>query len=159
MRMEAIEWACAFHRRYLGGVGIVLGKVGIELGLLHHLRLRLGAPLPLASDFPSPARGSFASPNMTAAVVHQLETMKNDLKIANEPGGGLRVKLAEATTMTDAESFQEQQVRIDRYRVLEREVTDPLAARLLHDIVLELEAAAARRPTPHQRLPSGSNET
>jgi hypothetical protein len=96
---------------------------------------------------------------MAATVVHQLETMKNDLKIANEPGGGLRVKLAEATTMTDAESFQEQQVRIDRYRVLEREVTDPLAARLLHDIVLELEAAAARRPTPHQRLPSGYNDT
>lgn len=61
--------------------------------------------------------------------------------------------------MTDAQSFREQQVRIDRYRVLEREVTDPLAARLLHDIVLELEAAAERRPTPHQHLLSGYNDT
>lgn len=34
----------------------------------------------------------------------------------------------------------EQEVRIARYRLLEREVTDPLAACLLHDIILELEA-------------------
>jgi hypothetical protein len=36
--------------------------------------------------------------------------------------------------------FTEQEVRIARYRLLEREVTDPLAACLLHDIILELEA-------------------
>ena len=31
-------------------------------------------------------------------------------------------------------------IRVERYRVLERETTEPLAAILLHDIVLELEA-------------------
>ena len=36
--------------------------------------------------------------------------------------------------------FREQEVQIARYRLLEREVTDPLAACLLHIIVLELEA-------------------
>ncbi|MET4290603.1 hypothetical protein ABIB06_001370 [Bradyrhizobium sp. LB8.2] len=41
--------------------------------------------------------------------------------------------------MTDME-FREQQVRIARYRFLEREVTDPLAIRLLHAIVEELES-------------------
>lgn len=43
--------------------------------------------------------------------------------------------------MTDSGFLREQQIRIDRYRALEREVTDPLAARLLHDIVLDLESA------------------
>ncbi|WP_167771740.1 hypothetical protein [Bradyrhizobium frederickii] len=36
--------------------------------------------------------------------------------------------------------LREQECRIARYRRLEREVTDPLAACLLHDIVEELEA-------------------
>jgi len=36
--------------------------------------------------------------------------------------------------------FREQQVQIARYRLLEREVTDPLAACLLQIIILELEA-------------------
>jgi hypothetical protein len=36
--------------------------------------------------------------------------------------------------------FDEQEVLIWRYRALEREVTDPLAAVLLHDIVQDLEA-------------------
>jgi hypothetical protein len=44
--------------------------------------------------------------------------------------------------MTDPGSLRERQNRIDRYRAMEREVTDPLAARLLHDIVLDLEADA-----------------
>jgi hypothetical protein len=39
-----------------------------------------------------------------------------------------------------AEQMREQEVRIARYRYLEREVTDPLAACLLHGIVEELEA-------------------
>ncbi|WP_333909344.1 hypothetical protein [Bradyrhizobium sp. CCBAU 11434] len=38
----------------------------------------------------------------------------------------------------------EQEVQIARYRKLEREVTDPLAACLLHGIVEELEADLAR---------------
>jgi hypothetical protein len=36
--------------------------------------------------------------------------------------------------------FKEQEVQITRYRVLSREVTDPLAACLLRAIVQELEA-------------------
>ncbi|WP_024506951.1 hypothetical protein [Bradyrhizobium sp. ARR65] len=57
--------------------------------------------------------------------------------------------------MTDPGFLSEQRVRIDRYRALEREVTDPLAARLLHDIVLELEADAQRSGlnAPHQEAP------
>jgi hypothetical protein len=43
-------------------------------------------------------------------------------------------------TMTDRESWNERRDQIARYRVLEQETTDPLAVRLLHDIVLELEA-------------------
>lgn len=38
-------------------------------------------------------------------------------------------------------TLREQEVWITRYRMLEREVTDPLAAGLLHGIVEELEAA------------------
>jgi hypothetical protein len=36
------------------------------------------------------------------------------------------------------------EVQLARYRLLEREVTDPLAACLLHDIVKELEAELRR---------------
>jgi hypothetical protein len=43
-------------------------------------------------------------------------------------------------TMTDAEKWKERRAQVARYRVLEQETTDPLAACLLHDIVLELEA-------------------
>ena len=42
--------------------------------------------------------------------------------------------------MTTERKFREQEVQIARYRLLEREVTDPLAAGLLHIIILELEA-------------------
>jgi hypothetical protein len=42
--------------------------------------------------------------------------------------------------MVTERKFREQEVQIARYRVLEREVTDPLAAGLLHIIILELEA-------------------
>ena len=42
--------------------------------------------------------------------------------------------------MITERKFREQEVQITRYRVLEREVTDPLAASLLHIIILELEA-------------------
>lgn len=40
----------------------------------------------------------------------------------------------------------EQEFRIARYRYLEREVTDPLAACLLHGIIEELEAELLRDP-------------
>ena len=36
--------------------------------------------------------------------------------------------------------YREQEVQLARYRILEREVTDPLAMSLLHAIVAELEA-------------------
>jgi hypothetical protein len=42
--------------------------------------------------------------------------------------------------MTTERKFREKEVQIARYRFLEREVTDPLAASLLHIIILELEA-------------------
>ena len=47
--------------------------------------------------------------------------------------------------MTDAARDPEQELRIERYRALEREVTDPLALTLLRDIVLELEEALGER--------------
>jgi hypothetical protein len=43
-------------------------------------------------------------------------------------------------TMTDSEGWNERRNQVARYRVMEHETTDPLAARLLHDIVLDLEA-------------------
>jgi hypothetical protein len=42
--------------------------------------------------------------------------------------------------MTDSEYWKERRNMVARYRAMERETTDPLAARLLHDIVLDLEA-------------------
>lgn len=43
--------------------------------------------------------------------------------------------------MDDDEEQRELQDRIMRYRMMERDVTDPLAFGLLHDIVAELETA------------------
>ena len=43
-------------------------------------------------------------------------------------------------TMTDSESWKERRNQVARYRVMEQETTDPLAARLLRDIVRDLEA-------------------
>jgi len=40
--------------------------------------------------------------------------------------------------MTD--SAKERRNQVERYRVMEQETTDPLAARLLHDIVPDFEA-------------------
>ena len=55
--------------------------------------------------------------------------------------------------MVDAEYFKERQIWIDRDWALERKVTEPLAALLLHDIVLDLETQAGEErqsPTaPH----------
>jgi hypothetical protein len=42
--------------------------------------------------------------------------------------------------MTDSEWWKERRDMVARYRAMERETTDPLAERLLHDIVLDLEA-------------------
>jgi len=35
---------------------------------------------------------------------------------------------------------KERRDQVERYRILAQETTDPIAARLLHDIVLDLEA-------------------
>jgi hypothetical protein len=43
-------------------------------------------------------------------------------------------------TMADSDGWNERRNQVARYRVMEHETTDPLAARLLHDIVLDLEA-------------------
>ncbi len=42
--------------------------------------------------------------------------------------------------MTDSEQWKERRAQLARYRAMEQETTDPLAAGLLHDIVSELEA-------------------
>ena len=42
--------------------------------------------------------------------------------------------------MIDSESWKERINQVARYRAMEQEITDPLAARLIHDIVLDLEA-------------------
>jgi len=42
--------------------------------------------------------------------------------------------------MATERKVKEQEVQIARYRILEQEVTDPLAAGLLHIIISELEA-------------------
>jgi hypothetical protein len=49
-------------------------------------------------------------------------------------------------TMTDSESWKERRNQVARYRVMEQETTDPLAARLLRDIVLDLEAELEGSP-------------
>ena len=48
--------------------------------------------------------------------------------------------------MTDSESWKERKHKVARYRAMEQETTDPLAARLLHDIVLDLEAELEELP-------------
>ncbi|MBR0715719.1 hypothetical protein [Bradyrhizobium liaoningense] len=47
--------------------------------------------------------------------------------------------------MTDSER-KERRSQLERYRVLEEETTDPLAAGLLRDIVLELETQLNELP-------------
>ena len=49
-------------------------------------------------------------------------------------------------TMTASEGWKERRIQVARYRVMEHETTDPLAARLLHDIVLDLEAELEGSP-------------
>jgi len=50
------------------------------------------------------------------------------------------------TTMADSENWKERRNQVERYRILERETTDPMAARLLHDIVLDLEGQLQGSP-------------
>ncbi|MGY4286230.1 hypothetical protein ACVWXO_005450 [Bradyrhizobium sp. LM2.7] len=71
------------------------------------------------------------------AFLYELETIANDPKILAKRTALLGVVSAE-TTHHDRIELRDQQVRIARYRLLEREVTDPLAIRLLHAIIEEL---------------------
>ena len=48
--------------------------------------------------------------------------------------------------MTDSER-KERRDQVERFRVLRQETTEPLAALLLHDIVLELEAKLRDDPS------------
>lgn len=60
--------------------------------------------------------------------------------------------------MVDAEYFKEPpRIWIDRYRALELQVTDPLAALLIHDIILELELGAGE-PAPCASKPDAPND-
>jgi hypothetical protein len=58
-----------------------------------------------------------------------------EMKVAF-PGSGGR----EDWTMPEDYDWKERRDRVERYRILAQETTDPIAARLLHDIVLDLEA-------------------
>jgi hypothetical protein len=80
-----------------------------------------------------------------------LETIENDPKNLTKQLGRLRVDLSEGTPMTTGRQFREKEIQIARYRLLEREVTDPLAASLLHSIVLELEAVIQKEREIGQR--------
>ncbi|WP_198164398.1 hypothetical protein [Bradyrhizobium jicamae] len=52
--------------------------------------------------------------------------------------------------------FKELETEIARYRVLEGEVTDPLAAGLIHVIISELEADLAKGREPSQQSCQGN---
>jgi hypothetical protein len=54
--------------------------------------------------------------------------------------------------------FRKLEAEIARYRLLEREVTDPLAASLIHVIILELEADLQQRGEPDQRPRKGDQK-
>ena len=54
-------------------------------------------------------------------------------------------------TMTDSVR-KERRDQVERFRVLQRETTEPLAALLLHDIVLELEAELRGDPSTSASL-------
>ncbi len=56
----------------------------------------------------------------------------------------------EGSVMSESE-FREREVLIERYRHLQREVTDPMATALLRWIVLELEHEL-RREVIHERV-------
>ncbi|WOH67995.1 hypothetical protein [Bradyrhizobium sp. BWA-3-5] len=52
--------------------------------------------------------------------------------------------------------FRKLETEIARYRLLEREVTDPVAASLIHVIILELEAELQQVGEPPQRARRGT---
>jgi hypothetical protein len=71
---------------------------------------------------------------------------RNNSLIRGTNAPALGVRAWGDITMTDSESWKERRNQVERYRVMEQETTDPLAARLLHDIVLDLEAELEGSP-------------
>jgi hypothetical protein len=65
---------------------------------------------------------------------------RNDSLVPRQQYTALGVRAWGDITMTDSESWTERRYRVERYRILAQETTDPIAARLLHDIILDLEA-------------------
>jgi hypothetical protein len=63
----------------------------------------------------------------------KLEVAKKKVAI---PGSGGR----EDRTMPGDYDWKERRDQVERYRILAQEITDPIAARLLNDIVLDLKA-------------------
>jgi len=75
-----------------------------------------------------------------AQALYRRETIENDPKVLAKQPASLGVDGREGRMMTECQ-FRELEVRIARYRLLAREVTDPLAECLLRSIVVELETA------------------
>jgi len=65
---------------------------------------------------------------------------RNSFTFSRPNGVALGIRAWGDITMTDTESGKERRHQVERYRVLARETTDPLASGLLRDIVSELEA-------------------
>ena len=70
--------------------------------------------------------------------VPMLRRNNSQIRGANVPVLGVRAW--GDIIMTDSENWKERRNQVARYRAMEQETTDPLAARLLRDIVLDLEA-------------------
>jgi hypothetical protein len=71
---------------------------------------------------------------------NKIETIENYSKILAERPGHLGVGLPEGENAMTERQFRDLETQIARCRFLEQEVTDPLAACLVHLMILELEA-------------------
>ena len=65
---------------------------------------------------------------------------RNNFTFSRPNVAALGVRAWGNITMTDTESGKERRHQVERYRVLAPRTTDPLAAGLLRDIILELGA-------------------
>ena len=71
---------------------------------------------------------------------------RNNSLVRGTNAVALGVRAWGAITMADREDWKERRNKLERYRILARETTDPMAARLLDDIVLDLEAELEGSP-------------